>query len=248
MDNKEESHQELSKRLEKEMMEYIEKDAIKVRNVFGSVCNHFKDGCILREMIISDIEDNDVAMVSFLGVDSCNYEFMHYAFGDLLYMISKRDFGKKVVIIGMSDDMHEKLQNAIDNAERRLSSPKGVPIIDVGREFHAELTRRDHNHKGYGLPEYSAVIFREKYLGGLMSPKPWKEVNKHITLDFSNVEILGAAFANEAFAYFTQYASPEHVLLVIDFRGLGRVKESTIRVELDKGYFYSKERVDERKV
>lgn len=109
-----------------------------------------------------------------------------------------------------------------------------IKTIDVGRDFFVDLVNRDTN-QGDGL--YTAVEFRQKYLGDLMKPEFWMKPKEYIVLDFSHVEVLGPSFANEAFAFFTQYnAKPETILHVIKFDPISRVKLSTIKVELEQGY------------
>jgi hypothetical protein len=109
-----------------------------------------------------------------------------------------------------------------------------INTIDVGRDFFVDLVNRDAN-QGDGL--YTAVEFRDRYLKDLMEPKFWVKPKEYIRLDFSKVEILGPSFANEAFAYFTQFdVKPDTILQVISFVNVSRVKLSIIKVELEQGY------------
>ena len=103
--------------------------------------------------------------------------------------------------------------------------------INVGKEFFFRLGNRD-SHQGDGLK--NAVEFREKYLKELDNQKEWDRGDYEICLDFSEVKKIGPSFANEAFAYFTKYASPENILIKI--KNITNVKMSIIKEELEEGY------------
>ena len=64
----------------------------------------------------------------------------------------------------------------------------------------------------------------------------WKTDNKPIILNFEDVEKIGPSFANEAFAYFTKYASPDKILKRIIFKNITQVQRSIIKNELITGY------------
>ena len=57
-----------------------------------------------------------------------------------------------------------------------------------------------------------------------------------IVLNFSNVKRLGPSWANEVFAYFTRYSSPERILKKIKLENISRVKRTTIEQEISTGY------------
>ena len=64
----------------------------------------------------------------------------------------------------------------------------------------------------------------------------WKSKGIAIILDFSNVDTMISSFANEAFAYFTKYASPEQIKKKIKFENISTVKMEIIDIELLNGY------------
>ncbi len=105
--------------------------------------------------------------------------------------------------------------------------------IDIGKEFYHRLANRD-DRQGDG--KKTAVEFREKYLSDLDNSNVWKDDKEIIQLDFINVKKLGPSFANEAFAYFTQYAQPERILKKIKLLNISKVKELIILQELKTGY------------
>lgn len=105
--------------------------------------------------------------------------------------------------------------------------------IDVGKEFYHRLANRDkHQCGGY----HSAEDFRDEYLAELCNEEAWKDNSEFIVLDFSHVKKLGPSFANEAFAFFTQFAKPERILKKIRFVNISDVKMMIIRTELESGY------------
>lgn len=109
-----------------------------------------------------------------------------------------------------------------------------IKRVDVGRDFFTDLVNRDKNQ---GDGQHTAIEFRDKYLKKFMNSEFWIKPNASVELDFSNVEVLGPSFANEAFAYFTKYdVKPEIITSVIIFVNISKVKMSTINVELVQGY------------
>jgi hypothetical protein len=106
-------------------------------------------------------------------------------------------------------------------------------VIDVGKEYFYRLANRDKNQ---GDGTHNAEQFRKKYLSEFDSPEEWRIGKREITFDFTSVEILGPSFANEAFAYFTKYASPENILKRFHFINISEVKMDTINEELTEGY------------
>jgi hypothetical protein len=108
-------------------------------------------------------------------------------------------------------------------------------IVQVARDFGRRLANRD---KRQGDGKHTAIDFRRKFLAALDNPEIWKTVGKGpaIELDFEGVVKIGPSFANEAFAYFTQYASPERVLERIRFVNTSHVQMLIIEQELRSGY------------
>jgi len=102
--------------------------------------------------------------------------------------------------------------------------------IDIGKKFSSNLTNR------YG--DYSGKEFRIKFIDEQISHRYdfWHNPQTVITLDFQNVDILHPSFANEAFAYYTKFATPDVIKRVIKFINITQVQMATINVELDEGY------------
>lgn len=105
--------------------------------------------------------------------------------------------------------------------------------IDVGIDFHHRLANRDDKQ---GDGKYNAVEFREKYLSELDNKPVWDSKDIFVIFNFQNVKKLGPSFANEAFAYFTQYAKPGRILEKIQFKNISEVKLLIIKEELESGY------------
>ncbi len=105
--------------------------------------------------------------------------------------------------------------------------------INVGKEFYHRLAHRNEK-QGDGL--HTAKEFRERYLKMIDSKEFWKEPSEAIVLDFSSVTKIGPSFANEAFAYFTQFADPERILRAIKFVNVSEVQMAIIKAELEQGY------------
>jgi len=63
-----------------------------------------------------------------------------------------------------------------------------IKIVDVGKEFHFRLANRSELQ---GDGKYNAVEFRKKYLSVLDSDESWKNLDKEVILDFSNVKRIG---------------------------------------------------------
>lgn len=109
--------------------------------------------------------------------------------------------------------------------------------IDIGTEFYPRLANRN---RAQGDGKNTAVEFRKKYLQMLDNPEIWKTSDqplKVVALDFKNVKKIGPSFANEAFAYFTQYASPDEFLRAVDLKNISKVQLMIIKEELDSGYY-----------
>jgi len=105
--------------------------------------------------------------------------------------------------------------------------------IDVGVDFHPRLANRD---KKQGDGKYNAIDFRNKYLQPLDAKEQWKIQEPYIGFDFKNVNKIGPSFANEAFAYFAKYASPELILKRIQLINTTEVQLRIIKAELNAGY------------
>ena len=105
--------------------------------------------------------------------------------------------------------------------------------VDVGREFHYRLANRNR-YQGDG--KNTAEQFRKKYLSNLDKEEAWKDDKTSITFNFGNVKKIGPSFANEAFAYFTKYTSPEDIKKKIVFKNISHVQELIIDEELESGY------------
>lgn len=105
--------------------------------------------------------------------------------------------------------------------------------VNVGKDFYWRLTNRDR-YQGDG--KHHAVEFRERYLSEFDNELAWKDKNLVIELDFSEVKTIIPSFANEAFAYFTKYASPEEILKHFKFINITPVKMELIKKELNNGF------------
>jgi hypothetical protein len=106
-------------------------------------------------------------------------------------------------------------------------------VIDVGKEFFHRLANRD-KHQGDG--RHNAVTFRDKFLSALDRKEAWASVSDvYVTLDFSNVQKIGPSFANEAFGYFAQYASPAEVLRRIKIINATKTQLMIIEQEIEAG-------------
>jgi len=110
-----------------------------------------------------------------------------------------------------------------------------MKTIKIAVEFFHRLQNRDKNQ---GDGSYTGEEFRNKYLTELDDKKMWDSEHREefIELDFENVIRLGPSWANEVFAYFTQYAKPEEILQKIKISNISEVKMETIRNELSEGY------------
>jgi len=108
-----------------------------------------------------------------------------------------------------------------------------MKTVDVGKEFFAQLTNRDCRQRE---GKHTAIEFRAKYLSELDSEEAWKGDDVFIELDFQNVIRMGPSWANEVFAYFTQYARPERILKKIRLINISRVKRSIIEQEIETGH------------
>lgn len=105
--------------------------------------------------------------------------------------------------------------------------------IDIGVEFSAVLTNRDHRQRD---GKHTAIEFRQDYLSELDTEAAWIDDSQAVILDFSKVTKMGPSWANEALAYFTKYASPDRIIKKISFINISRVKKAIILQELESGY------------
>ncbi|MBF0364700.1 MAG: STAS-like domain-containing protein [Oligoflexia bacterium] len=105
--------------------------------------------------------------------------------------------------------------------------------LNIGQDFGTELTNRDKLQRD---GKCSGLEFRQKYLQDIDTENSWQSDEPYIELDFSLVKKLGPSWANEVFAYFAKYATPKKILTKVKIINISRVKESTINVELEKGY------------
>jgi uncharacterized protein DUF4325 len=110
---------------------------------------------------------------------------------------------------------------------------KMIETIDIGKDFYHSLTNRDHKQRD---GKNTGVNFRATYLSALDTESAWKDDTLFIILDFVNVKKMGPSWANEVFAYFTQYASPKIILKKIQLKNISRVKKSIIVNELEGGH------------
>lgn len=108
-----------------------------------------------------------------------------------------------------------------------------IKEIDVGKEFYHRLANRDEKQ---GDGKHTAIEFRKRFLAFLDDKKVWEDGDPSIILNFRNVDKLGPSFANEAFAYFAQFAKPERILQKIVFKEISNIKILTIKEELETGY------------
>jgi hypothetical protein len=105
--------------------------------------------------------------------------------------------------------------------------------IDVGKEFYHRLANRDE-HQGDGAN--NAIQFRKRYLSKLDNQAAWTTDSEPIVFDFRNVKKIGPSFANEAFGYFTKYATPEAFYKKVQFINISNVQQMIIDEELQSGY------------
>lgn len=105
--------------------------------------------------------------------------------------------------------------------------------IDVGKDFYHRLANRN---KMQGDGRHTAVEFRTKFLGDFDNAKVWGPHGPTIELDFSNVKKIGPSFANEAFAYFTRFTTPETFLRRVVFVNISKIQRMIIEEELRSGY------------
>jgi hypothetical protein len=105
--------------------------------------------------------------------------------------------------------------------------------VDVGKEFHDRLANRD-KYQGDGL--FTADDFRQRFLKAFDNQEEWRSGTQSVILDFSNVRKIGPSFANEAFAYFMKYTTPEGFLSRTKFINISKVQRAIIEEELQAGY------------
>ena len=108
-----------------------------------------------------------------------------------------------------------------------------MKIVNVGKEFYPRLANRD---KLQGDSKHTAAEFRDTFLKDLDNKAAWDSGDPYITLDFSEVKKIGPSFANEAFAYFAKYTSPEVIFKKILFTNISNVQRAIIDIELNTGY------------
>ena len=99
-------------------------------------------------------------------------------------------------------------------------------IIIYAAQFSDKLVNRN---SCYGMN--NAVHFREKYLSELQNN--WNTGKINYIIDFEGVEKMSPSFANEAFAYFTQFGPIENK---IQFRNMTYVQYEILEMELKNGY------------
>jgi len=105
--------------------------------------------------------------------------------------------------------------------------------VDVGKEFYHRLANRN---KYQGDGRHTAEQFRDVYLYDLDKEDAWKDDKIAIVFNFENVKKIGPSFANEAFAYFMKYATPQQLKKKICFKNISSVQELIIEQELESGY------------
>jgi hypothetical protein len=109
-----------------------------------------------------------------------------------------------------------------------------MKTINIATQFSNRLVNRDE-HQGDG--KFNALEFRSLYLSELENEDKWKNDDPEIELDFSGIEKLGPSFANEAFAFFAKFSTPEKILKKIRMVNISPVKLETIFIELRDGYW-----------
>ena len=109
-----------------------------------------------------------------------------------------------------------------------------IQKIAVADEFHHRLVNRDERQ---GDGQHNAVRFRTQFLSELANRDAWRSKGVFIELDFSNVTKIAPSFANEAFAFFTQFAEPDEVLKKISIVNASTVQREIIKMELKTGYY-----------
>lgn len=108
-----------------------------------------------------------------------------------------------------------------------------MKTINVGREFYPRLANRNR-HQGDG--KNNAIEFRTKYMLFLDTPDAWRTEDPVIQFDFVDVKKIGPSFANEAFAYFIKYTTPDTMLKKVLFVNWSRVQEMIVKEELASAY------------
>jgi len=108
-----------------------------------------------------------------------------------------------------------------------------MTTIDVGVVFYHRLANRDSKQ---GDGKHTAVEFRTRFLSSRDNPQIWKSSSEPTILDFKNVKKIGPSFANEAFGYFTKYATPATFFERVRFVNISKVQKMIIEEELESGY------------
>lgn len=107
-------------------------------------------------------------------------------------------------------------------------------IINVAEDFYHRLANRNQTQ---GDGKFTAVQFRQRFLGHLDFHKSWDKKGPIVLFDFEGVKKLSPGFANEAFAHFTIYASPDKIFERIQFINISPVKRETIEREVQDSYY-----------
>lgn len=105
--------------------------------------------------------------------------------------------------------------------------------INISKQFSPQLRNRDERQ---GDGTNTAVQFRRKFLSCLVKDERWQPGAEDLELDFSGVEIIGPSFANEAFAFFTKYSTPEDIYTKIKFANINPIDKEIIDWEITNGY------------
>lgn len=105
--------------------------------------------------------------------------------------------------------------------------------IHVANEFYHRLANRDSSQCDGA---HNAMEFRDKFLAELDNKSAWGTSAPYIVFDFSGVKKIGPSFANEAFAFFTQYARPDLIFKKILFENITTVQKEIIELEVNAGY------------
>lgn len=107
-----------------------------------------------------------------------------------------------------------------------------MKTIDIGKEFSDRLVNRN---KYQGDGRHNAIKFRSRYLLLLDNDDAWENDSVVCQLDFSNVRKIAPSFANEAFAYFMKFSTPEQFHKKVKLLNTTRVQHTIIDAELRAG-------------
>lgn len=128
------------------------------------------------------------------------------------------------------------LYNRLEAAEQQHQANRRNLTIDIGRQFGSRLLYRSSEPANERTRPNGGVEFRMRFMSELETPEFWSDKTRSITLDFSNVETLGPAWANEVFAYWLQRRQSRDVKAKILCINITEVKQAVIDIELDQGY------------